>query len=333
MSGPVTREERRVAVVVPTWNGGARFGELLDALAGQDFDEGFRLVVVDSSSSDGTDATAEAAGALVHRIPQSEFDHGATRNVGIGLAGGELCLLLTQDAVPMDAGYVRAMVGAFDDPRVEGAYARQFPRPDCDPLLAERLRQWSAAREEPVVQCLVPGDPDASARRFDELAPLERYLASAFDNVASAVRVSAWRERPFPRANFGEDVAWGRATLLAGGALAFEPAARVEHSHRIAIRREFCRIYRDHKNLYTLFGLRNVPSWSAVFDGWRHQRGFYAQLLADQELPARERLFWRAYSVPYALAETAAQFLGVRSHWKALESPLWRWVDRRVTSD
>ena len=112
--------------------------------------------------------------------------------------------------------------------------------------------------------------------------------------------------------------------------MAFEPSACVEHSHRIRMRRELKRIYCDHKNLHELFGLHNVPSWKAVWSGWRHQRAFYRDLLAGQRLPRTERLAWRAYSIPYALLETAAQFLGARSHWKVDESRFWRWFDSRM---
>ena len=331
--GAITNEPRRVSVVVPTWNGGERFGLLLDALDTQDLEHGCQLVVIDSGSTDGTRERAAKAGALVLEIPQAEFNHGATRNRAIEQSSGEIVCLITQDAVPMDAGFLRYLAEAYDDPKVDGAYARQFPQPDCDPILAERLRQWSASRDEKVVQTFVPeqrGNAEAARAAFDALLPIERYLACAFDNVASSVRRETWERHPLPARSFGEDVAWAREVLLAGGSVVFEPRARVEHSHRIDLVREFKRIYCDHRNLMELFGLRNVPSWKAVFDGWKHQRGVYRELLAGQELTTRERLGWRLYSIPYALAETAAQFLGARSHWKVDESRFWRWADGKI---
>jgi len=332
-TGAITSEARRVSVVVPTWNGGALFRELLEALAMQDVPGGLQLVVVDSGSSDGTAEAARAAGALVETIPQSEFNHGATRNRAIALSAGEIVCLLTQDAIPIGRFFVANLVGAFErSPNLDGAYARQFPRPDCDPILAERLRQWSASRSEPELKVLAPGDAEASRLLYDALPPLERYLSAAFDNVASAVRRSSWERIPFPERSFGEDVAWARATLLAGGSVAFEPTACVEHSHRIDMVREFRRIYCDHRNLYELFELRNVRTWGAVWRGWAWQRNFYRELLAGAGLPPARRAFWRAYSIPYALLETAAQFLGARSHWKAAGSRFWSWADRRLRS-
>lgn len=325
----IRNEPRPVSLVIPTLNGGPRFCEVLEALAVQDVEGGFELLVVDSGSTDGTAEAALAAGAAVERIDKATFNHGRTRNLGIARTHGDVVALLTQDALPMDPGYLRKLVEPFENPRVDGAYARQFPRPDCDPLLAERLRQWSATRNERELKVLAPDAPEKAQRLFTALPPMERYLCCAFDNVASAVRRTTWQRIPFPARRFGEDVAWARAVLLAGGAVAFEPGACVEHSHRIDMRREFKRIYCDHKNLMELFGLYNVPGWRAVWNGWRWQRGFYRRLLGDARITPGERLYWRAYSIPYALLETAAQFLGARSHWKVQESRFWAWLDGR----
>jgi rhamnosyltransferase len=319
-----------VSVVIPTLNGGARFRAVLEALAAQDLEGGLQLVVVDSGSRDGTPEAAEAAGAKLLRIPRAEFNHGATRNLGIAASSGELIALLTQDALPMDESYMRLLLSPFESPGIDGVYARQFPRRDCDPLLGERLRRWSAARSERELKVFAPGDAARSREIFEGLPPMERYLSCAFDNVASSMRRASWERTPLPERSFGEDVAWAREVLLGGGSLAFEPAARVEHSHRIRMGREFRRIYCDHRNLNELFGLFNVPSWTEVFRGWHHQRRFYSELLAGLELSAIRRLGWRAYACPYALLETAAQFLGARSHWKCDQSRFWAWADRRI---
>lgn len=318
-------------MVIPTWNGGPRFREVLEALCAQDFDEGLELIVIDSGSTDGTPELAAKFGAYVLSIPQAEFNHGTTRNRGIALAHGEIVLLLTQDAKPMTQGFVRALAAAFDDPAVDGAYARQFPLPQQDPILKERLARWSGARNEPARQTLVPGDAAASRARFDELEPMQRYLTASFDNVASAVRRSTWERHPLPPRSFGEDVAWAREVLLDGGTIAYEPAAEVEHSHPISMKREFKRLYCDHKNLLALFGLRTVPTWGHAWRGWAGQRRFYAELVASQDLPFKEHVYWRLYSIPYSLAEGVAQFLGARSHWKTDESRLWRWIDTKLT--
>ncbi len=329
----ITKEPRPVSVVIPTWNGGARFLRVLEILDRQDVPGGLQLVVIDSGSKDGTREAAVAAGALLIEQDQATFNHGAARNRGIAASSGQVVVLLTQDALPISESFVSGMLKPFVDAAVDGAYGRQYPLPDADPILKYQLEQWSAARDEPNLQHFVQADPDASLKLFNELPPLERYLRCAFDNVASAVRRSSWEQKPFPERNFGEDVAWARRILLDGGTVAFEPTAEVEHSHPISMRREFFRLYRDHKNLFELFGLQNVPSWTRVRSGWRWQVGFYRDLIAELELGAARKLYWRLYAVPYALFETTAQFLGARSHWKARESNFWRRFDDWACSD
>lgn len=320
----IRRERRPLSVVIPTLNGGSRFEELLERLAEQDVEGGFELVVVDSESDDGTREAAVRAGAFVHRIRRADFNHGATRNLGIARSSGAVVCLLTQDAVPMDASYLARMAATFDDASIDGAYARQFPLPDCDPLLKERLRRWSASRTEFTVQEFAPGDAEGSRALYESLEPMQRYLACAFDDVASALRRSTWETHPLPTQSFGEDVAWAREVLLAGGRIAFQPDARVEHSHRIEMGREFRRLYADHRNLCALFGLVNVPTWRNVLAGWGWQRRFYRDLLRDLKLPLPSHLYWRAYSIPYALGETTAQYLGARSRRESPHAALWK---------
>lgn len=331
-----TSEPRAISLVVPTWNGGERFLRLLERLATQrlsaeSVEDSFQLVVIDSSSSDGSADAARAAGALVEVIDQSEFNHGATRNRGIERSSGERVLLLTQDAIPLDDDYVATLARVFDEPHVDAAYARQFPLPDQDPILAERLRNWAATRAEPCDQAFAAGDPEVALAAYLALEPLARLSACAFDNVASAVRRSSWERHPFPSAPFGEDVAFGKELLLAGGTIRFEPRASVEHSHPIDLVREFKRLYCDHRNLFNLFEVRTVPTWRAVWDGWHWQRRTYFELLDRlPDLTAAERRRWKRFAVPYSLAEPLAQFLGARSNWKVGQSRLWSWVDGRL---
>jgi putative AlgH/UPF0301 family transcriptional regulator len=54
-----------VSVAIPTLNGGARFAEVLDAVAAQRVERDVELVVADSRSTDGSRELAAARAALV----------------------------------------------------------------------------------------------------------------------------------------------------------------------------------------------------------------------------------------------------------------------------
>lgn len=311
----------RVSVVIPTWNGGERFQEVLDALAAQRGAGDIDLVVMDSESRDGTADRARRAGARVEVIPRETFNHGLTRNLGIAKARGELVLLLTQDAVPRD-GWLEALVSSLEqDPRAAGAYGRQVPRPGGNPLLAWRLRQWAAGREEPRVQELAPGE------HFDALAPPEKLRLASFDNVASCIRRRVWERHRFARRDFGEDLEWASRVVRDGLRIRFEPAAVVEHSHDRSIGDEFRRVYCDHQNLYELFGLRTVPDLRKVREGVSWGLREYGPILEEAGWGAA-RARW--YIARYALAESLAQYLGARSVAGRRRSACWRALDRRM---
>jgi rhamnosyltransferase len=279
-------------------------------------------IAVDSGSTDGTVEKLRGRGFAVRSIPQAEFNHGATRDLGISLAKGEIVVLLTQDAVPADEAWLRRLLEPYEDPRVAGVYSRQIPRPDCNPILAQRIRNWSAGKTEPVVQ-EVEGETALLA-----LPPLERLARCAFDNVASSVRRRVWERIPFGRRDFGEDVAWGKRVLLAGHRIVFQPSSAVVHSHNRSTSAEFRRLYCDHQNLRELFGLRLIPSARGLLASIRRRR---RDLLAALEgLPLDERRRWRTWAKRYAVAELLGIHLGARSRdWLANGSwfrPVDRWI-------
>src|SRR5262245_30440919 len=105
-----------VSIVIPTFNGGAAFERLLGALAAQQFSADVEVIVIDSSSTDGTVAAARRSGARVTSISQAEFHHARTRNHAIALARHELVLCTVQDALPFDEQWLATCVAALDAP-------------------------------------------------------------------------------------------------------------------------------------------------------------------------------------------------------------------------
>lgn len=265
----------RVSVVIPTRNGADTIGEVLDAVFAQKHRFALDVVVVDSASTDATRALLARHPVRIETIQPADFDHGATRNLGISLSRGQVVVLLTQDAIPADGALIENLVRPFEEPDVAGVFARQIPRPDCDVVRRRQLESWLTGRRDPARVSL-------GGVELDSLPPFERYERCVFDNVCSALRRDVWEEIPFPRSAFGEDIAWGRAVLEAGWTLAYEPSAAVVHSHRRPIREEYRRERDAHRRLYELFGLAVVPRRRDVLRGiwwqlrnelpyvWRH---------------------------------------------------------------
>jgi len=218
-----------VSVLIPTWQGAEFLESVLVALAAQRLDRTWDLRVVDSGSTDGTLAILERHRSefpvpfTVDAIDQVEFDHGDTRNLLAARSAGELCVFLTQDAIPSSPDWLGTLVANFDDPMIGAAYCKNVPRPDARPATRALSRTDPGYREgREVVQ--LPAD-------YDELDAHARRVLYNFNDVASAIRRELWERHPFPRTRFGEDVLMARALLEGGWKIAYDSEATVEHSH------------------------------------------------------------------------------------------------------
>ncbi len=245
----------RISIVLPTKNGAATLPALFDACARQRIDEPFEIVAIDSGSTDGTLDILNARADRVVRIAPGDFNHGTTRNVGIEHAGGELVVLLVQDAEPASADWLSALTAPFsDDPRLAGTFARQRPRREANALTRFYHERWAGASQQPAVVEI------ANREAFAALTPGERMRLCTFDNVCSCVRRSVWTAHPFKATAIAEDLEWARDVLLGGYRLAYVPSAAVIHSHERSPRYEFMRTAVLHHRLYDLFGVRTIPS-------------------------------------------------------------------------
>ena len=79
----------KFALILPARNPGAQFGQWLAALAEQETPPA-QVLVIDSQSSDHTADKARQQGYQVHGISVQEFNHGATRNLGVTLLDDDI---------------------------------------------------------------------------------------------------------------------------------------------------------------------------------------------------------------------------------------------------
>ena len=187
----------KVGLIVPTLNAGTLWEAWLQAFDRQTRKPDF-LVVIDSSSSDRTVELARSYGFHVHIIPKAEFNHGGTRQFGIGMmAQAEIIVMVTQDALLARPDSIENLLAAFADERIGAAYGRQLPHRDAGPIGAHaRLFNYPA---------------ESQVRSLDDRASLG--IKTAFlSNSFSAYRRSALVE------------AGGRLALLGSGDAALEAA-------------------------------------------------------------------------------------------------------------
>jgi len=86
-----------------------------------------RILVVDSSSNDGTVELAQALGAETLVIPSSDFNHGTTREMARQALGTDIICMLTQDAYLSDNYALQHLVWPILENKAKVSYARQVP--------------------------------------------------------------------------------------------------------------------------------------------------------------------------------------------------------------
>jgi rhamnosyltransferase len=304
-----------VSIVIPTRNGGSRLKAVIDAVRRQRFAPAPELVIVDSGSTNGSRAIAADAADVFTEVEPGAFNHGTTRNLGVGSCHGEIVVMLVQDAVPQGDLWLAELVDPLErDPAIAGSFARQIPSADASPLTRRQLAGWIAGQSEQRVIRL------RDRAQYDAWTPLERLHACAFDNVCAALRRSVWTAHPFAEMPIAEDLAWGRDVLLAGYSLAYTPAAIVEHSHNRSAWYELKRTWVLHQELHRLFGLRTIPSLPHLARSIASTTISHRRWLRDHEpqINLRSRIHAQALAFAWPLGQYLGGLTAVagRQHWR-----------------
>jgi len=274
-----------VAIFVPTLNAANEWQRFAPALLACVQPE--QVLILDSSSADGTADLARATGFRVQSISRSDFNHGGTRQWATELLPkAELLIFLTQDAVLADPGALEALLAPFSDPNIAATFGRQLPRPEAGPI-------------------------EAHARFFNypaqsSIRTLESREALGFKTIFISNSFAAYRREAlmavggFP-ANviFGEDTITAANFLLAGWKIAYVAEAKAYHSHSYSWSQDF-------KRYFDIGVLHSREGWLLREFGQTSGEG---RRFVVSELGYLGRRFWL---IPSALIRTALKLLGYR---------------------
>ena len=97
--------------------------------------EGYKVLVVDPDSKDGTVSIALRMGAEVLSIPYKEFNHGLTREKARHHLGTDIVVFMTPDAYGKP-GFIDKLVEPIVQGKSSLAYARQLPKLGSSPFEA-----------------------------------------------------------------------------------------------------------------------------------------------------------------------------------------------------
>ena len=226
-----------ISVAIPTLNGAAELDRTLAAVRRQTVEA--EVVVLDSSSTDGTPEVAARHGATVHVIPQAEFGHGRSRNRLMELASGDRVAFLTQDAEPADDRWLERLL-APDAALACGPY---LPRPDASRPVRRDLHDWFARM------------PEARTFTAADLGDPPMPGPATFASSANlCLARAAWRAVPFRDVAYAEDQRLVLDLLRAGHAKAWVPDAAVLHSHDYRPLEQLRRSFDEARALHELYG-------------------------------------------------------------------------------
>ena len=221
----------RVTVIMRTKDCEHVVGQALDGLYAQRGCD-FRLHVVDSGSRDRTLEIVRRYPGELFEIAPSDYVPGRVLNQAVARAETELVVFQNSDVVPLHPEALRNLVAAMRGPLVAAAFARQVPRPEA--------HSW--VRRD-------------YASSFPERGPAPAWLPLSLP--FAALRVAAWRSRPFyDEAWASEDTEWGAEMLRRGFSIHYVPSAVVMHSHNYTLKQLYGRRFVEGEADAFIYGTR-----------------------------------------------------------------------------
>jgi glycosyltransferase involved in cell wall biosynthesis len=249
-----------VSVIIPVRNGAATLGEQLEALAGQDYDGAWEVVVADNGSTDGTGAIVDRFATRLPKVTTVDASERAgssyARNCGAQHAAGDFLAFCDADDVVVP-GWLAALTAAAQDfDAVTGVQ-------DATSINSAIVQAWRPARAAGLPQ--------------SQFLP---YAPSCNLGVWSSVfRDTGGFDEGYPQSH---DVEWSWRAQLASFTLGFAPGATVHYRYRTNARGvwrqaylsglDASRLYRDYRSR----GLRReslgralrVWAWVVVRTPW-----------------------------------------------------------------
>jgi len=186
-----------------------------------------RVLVVNSSSGDGTVEMAQSMGVETLLIPRYQFNHGTTREYARHFLKSDIVVMMTPDAYPEDNRVLEKLVIPLLKREASVSYARQIPHHG-----AGCLEAFSRAFNYPL---------HVEQRTLADLGKLGVYTFFC-SNACAAYRNAALDEvGGFEPVLFGEDTVVVSKLLRKGHTLHYAADALVRHSHAYTLWQEFKR--------------------------------------------------------------------------------------------
>lgn len=216
-----------IGLVIPTYNSANHLQHCLPPLLASPLQP--HILIVDSSSRDGTVEEAQRFGVETLVISQKHFNHGLTRELARKTLNTDIVVMVTPDAYASDIHALEHLVTPIINGQAALAYGRQLPRQGAG-LLEAFLRLFNYPE-----QSHLRGLKDA-----DQWGVFLCFCSNSF---------AAWSQKAldsiggFHATLTAEDTFAAARLLRAGYHIAYVAEATVHHSHNYSLKQEFQRYF------------------------------------------------------------------------------------------
>lgn len=263
-----------------------------------------KVLVVDSSSNDGTAEEAQHLGAQTIVIPKASFNHGTTREFARKHLATDIVCLFTQDAYLTSHQSLEALIDPIVNRRASIAYARQLPH-DGATFFEAFARTYNYPSKSHI-------------RSIDDLNIYGIFTYFCSNSCAAYCNSALDSIGGFDNVLLGEDTVATAKLLKKGHKIAYVAEATVRHSHGYTLWQEFSR------NFDIGYARKDYGELLQSNGGDKKRGKEYVLALMSQLCKESPHL------IPYGFAHVLAKWSGYKIGSHAHSAPLW--VKRLLSS-
>jgi rhamnosyltransferase len=255
------------------------------------------ILVVNSSSNDGTVELAGELGAETLVIPRASFNHGSTRELARKHLGTDVVVMMTPDAYMVDEKALEKLVAPILEGKASASYARQIAHHGAD-FFESFPREFNYPAEGHV-------------RSIEDLGRYGVYTYFCSNSCAAYSNKALDEVGGFERLLLGEDTVAVAKLLKKGHKIAYAADALVHHSHRYSLAEEFRRSFDTGLARSGYAGFIDSP-------GGDSGRGMEYVKAMNKDLLKKA-----PHKIPYGLCHVLSKWVGYKIGTLSVNAPLW----------
>ena len=298
----MNNDQTSVDVVIPSYRPDEKFSRLVKKLQEQEYPIG-TIFVINTKAGRFPKEVEQMEKVKVSHIERREFDHGATRDMGMQMSKAEIVVFMTQDAVPADEYVIGNLVKVLEEDEMTGAaYARQLAASGCN-YIEKYTRKFNYPENSRI----------KSKEDLQEMG-IKTFFCS---NVCAAYKRNIYEKAGgfCKKTIFNEDMILAGHMINAGYKVAYVAEARVIHSHNYTGMQQF------HRNFDMAVSQAEHPE---VFEGIKSEsEGIKLVKQTAAHLVKRRKI----QLVPKLVYQSGCKYIGYRmgKMYKKLPDKVVKW--------